>query len=487
MVRRGWWRPGRSRPARWLARCLALLLGGQSFGCAGQTRVLPRRTNVALVSPWRYYDLWQALRVGRGVLIGTNDSLFVSGRFLSGGAKTVRIATMAGLRDVPIANVRYLINVIDLSQAREGAIAGAVIGLGTGFALAYSTGGTTQTPATRPARAEPSLNQRIARASYDYDDEGSSTATGNSESTNSESSTNTTTSASSTEAGSESQSNAATGAQGASSESSGASTSPTDPTETGSNTYEEDASSGGSSVAGGSGSEPSPTTQQSEGSSGNSTVIVNVGTTQGSNSRSSAGSRNDGQPSGGSSVAPAWRMFYYTVGFAALGSFIGWAIGRTKRKAVPRVDYVLFPANLENQGGRSPDQYLADQIVQPSGEQPAETLLPGSAFDSPRSAMLFEQFAHQGTVVRLSGGIGGVITDADARTYRLFPAVPRFTQAIIVSCGGSAEPSGAQCRYLAVVTTGGRASPVVSLQRLSPRDVIRLGTQVNLIQAGIIQ
>ncbi len=487
MVRRAWWRPGRSLLGRWLAWCLALLMGVQTVGCAGGTRVIPYRTNVSLVSPWQYYDLWQALRLGRGILIGTTTGQLISGTFVSGGPQTVKVNTMTGARTVPGSSIRYLINVIDLSQARGGAIAGGLIGFGTGFALGYATGGITPTPNARPARVTQPANARVSQALSDDDQSStgeSAAAAGQSESTNSESSANTTTSASSTEAGQSSESNAATGAGAASSESSGASTSPADPTQAGSNTYQNGESSGGSSAGGG---EPSPTTQQSGQSSGNSTVIVYIENTGGSNSRSSAGSRTDGQPSGGSSLAPAWRMLFYSVGFAALGSFIGWAVGRTKRKAVPRVDYVLFPANLGDRGNRSPDQYLADQIVVPSGEHPAETLLPGSRFDSPRSAMLFEQFAHEGTVVRLSGGLGAVITEGDARAYHLFPTVRRFTQAVIVTCGSSSERLCTECRYLAVVTSGGIQSPTVSLQRLWPRDVIRLGTQVNLMQAGVVR
>ena len=472
----GWWQPRRSRTAQCIAWSLALLMGVETLGCAGGARVIPSSTHISVVSPWRYYDLWEALRRGRGVLIGTSAGATIAGKFVSGGAKTIRVSTTTGQSTIPISSIRYIINVIDLSHARDGALAGGLIGFGTGFALSYATGGT-RTPNARPARAA-----RLARASED-----DKSSTGESQSTNSESSTNTTPTASSTEAGQSTQSSAGADAQAASSESSGGgSSATTDPTQTGSNVYEEGGSSG-SSVGGTSGDNTSPTTQQSNQSAGGSNVVVNIGATNESSSQSSTG--GTAQPSGGargSSVSPAWRMFFFTVGFAALGTAIGWAIGRRMKKSVPRVDYVLFPENLANRGNTSPDQLLADQIVLPSGQSPAETLLPGSRFDSPRSAMQFDQFAHEGTIIRLADGLSGVITEADARSYHLFPTVKNFVQATIVSCGISVEMMGTECRYLAVVTSKSGGTPTVSLQRLSPRDVVRLSTQVNLIQSGII-
>lgn len=211
--------------------------------------------------------------------------------------------------------------------------------------------------------------------------------------------------------------------------------------------------------------------------------MVYVGGNSQSNNRSSSGTA---QPSGGSSVSPALKMFFFSVGFAALGTFVGWLVGRRIRKSVPRVDYVILSEQDKDRAERSPDQYLADLMTLPAGDQAAESLLPGSSFDSQRSATLFSQFGSAGTPVRLNGSMNATITTSDARTYRLFPTVRNFEQAMIVSCGDTRERTGSECRYLAVVTRKVGGEPLVSLQRLSPRDIVRMSTQINLIQAGIL-
>jgi hypothetical protein len=496
---------------RLLTWALAGLFVMQAAGCAGSSKVtvLPSARRVTMVSPWRYYDLWQALRAGRGVVVGTLDGRMLTGEFVSGGAKNIKLQTNEGYMAIKVQNIRYLVNVIDLSHARDGAIAGGIIGLGTGFTLSYMTQGNSRsTSSARPARQTGTA--RTARAT-EYDDDESSA--GDSESTNSESSSGTTPSASSTEGGESSTGDAYDSGQGASSESSSGGG---DPTETGSSTYDDGSGSSSSSTGGTSGGAyddgntgssgsstgggttgGTGTTSGSNGSSGNSVVFVDVyAEGDGGGSGSSSGpatvapGTDPGQPTGGGGgTSPAMRAFFYSMGFAALGTFVGWLIGRRLKRSVPRVDYVLFPANLDDKGGRSPDEYLADNVIsEVSGFSVSESLPLGSGFDSPRSAARFDQFAHSATTIQLHDELGPIISAEDARAYGLFPTIENFHQATIVRSGDTiTERTGTEHRYLAVVTYIDQGTPIISLQRMTPRDVVTLSTQVGLIRAGILQ
>jgi len=471
MRRTVWWRPGHGRAGRCVAWSLALLMAFQTSGCAGG-RLIPQ-AHVSMVSPWRYYDLWQALRLGRGVIVGTTMGKTTAGKFITGGPQSIEIHATDGYTSVPVSEVRYLINVLDLSRAREGTIAGGLIGLGTGLSLAYMTGGR---------RVASSATSRIV-AARQADDSESSSGTGDSQSTDSESSAGTTPSASNTEAGQSSVSDAGANADAAGGSSGGSSTS-NDPTQTGSNTYSEDQRSSGGSSSGGA---ADGTTTQGSSSGSNTAMFIEVNDQGGSSGGSSSGGRYDnGQPASSGGPTTAWRTVFFAVSFTAIGSFIGWMVGRHMRRQVPRVDYVLFPKNLDNRSDRSPDQYLADQITTISPEHAVELLPPGSQFDSPQSATQFDQLAHQGEVVRLGGLVGGAITRDDARMYRLFPTVDNLMQATILRCGDGAEREGRENRYLAMVVRKVGGVPTVSLQRLMPRDVIRLSTQITLVQAGIL-
>ena len=482
--------PAGDRTARALAWALSALLVIQTVGCAGGTnmRIIPRAQRVSMISPWMYFDLWQALEVGRGVLVGTLDGRAVSGAFVSGGAKSIVLHTSEGTRAMQIRDVRYLINVLDMSHSRDGAIAGGLIGLGTGLTLAYmSNGQSSGTTAARPARAT-----GVADGTSDESSSGESAAAGESESTNSESSAGTTPSQSSTEGGSSTSSDAYDTGQGASSESS---TSTSDPTTTGSSTYDDggtQGSSGGSSTGGGGGTGTTTTdgTSSSE-SSGNSVVYVSYygedeGSTSSTSNSPATGPGGTAEQPTGTRSSPAMRALFYAVTFAAVGTFVGWLIGRSMRKKTPRVDYVLFPANLDDQAGRTPEQYLADQIVAPSTMVATETLIPGSRFDSPRSAQRFDQFAGTGKVVEVSPWVGPMIGADDARAFSLFPTIDDFQRAAIVRVDEHEERTGTEFRYIAVITHLNGGVPEITLNRLTPRDVITIATQVNLVQAGIL-
>ncbi len=475
-----------SRACRTVSWLLAIVFAVQTVGCGARTpvTVLPSASRVSTISPWRYYDLWQALGRGRGVMIGTTDGRSIVGAFVSGGAKTIQLNTTSGYTSVPVSDIRYLVNVVDLSHARDGAIAGGLIGLGTGFALSYMANGQssgTSNAASRPAVA--TRTARISETDYDYGDDESSAG---------ESTAAATPNTASASGGQSTISDTYDSGTGASSESSAGGG---DPTATGSSTYGNESSSGGSS-AGGGGTGGDVDYESSE-SSGNSVVYVNIYAdnrygSSGSNEPTSRPGTEPSQPSGGGS-SPAVRTFFYTVTFAAIGTLIGWTIGRRIKRDVPRVDYVLFPANLDDQAGRSTDQYLADHVIRTDPKlRVSETLLDGSGFDSPRSAAQFDQLAHDGIVIQLHEQVGSVITAASARAYGLFPTIDGFEQAVIVqvreSQGGIvAERSGTERRYLAVVTRHLRGTPVIALQRMSPRDIVTLSTQIGLIHAGVLQ
>ena len=478
---------GMSRAGRVVSWLLAVVFAVQTVGCGARTpvTVLPSASRVSTISPWRYYDLWQALGRGRGVMIGTTDGRSLVGAFVSGGAKTIQLNTTSGYTSVPVSDIRYLVNVLDLSHARDGAVAGGLIGLGTGFALSYMANGRssgTSNAASRPALA--ARTARIGESDYDYGEDESSTG---------ESSTATTPTTASASGGQSTVSETYdTGTGGSSQSSAGGG----DPTATGSSTYGEESSSGGSSAGGGGGTGGDVGYESSE-SSGNSVVYVNIYSdnrygSSGSNEPTSRPGTEPSQPSGGGS-SPAVRTFFYTMTFATIGTLIGWTIGRRIKRDVPRVDYVLFPANLDDQAGRSTDQYLADHVVQTDPKlRVSETLLDGSGFDSPRSAAQFDQLAHDGIVIQLHEQVGSVITAASARAYGLFPTIDGFERAVIVqvreSQGGTVvERSGSERRYLAVVTRQLHGTPVIALQRMSPRDIVTLSTQIGLIHAGVLQ
>jgi len=452
---------------------LIALLAGQAPVSAA-SRTLPGANSMSIVGPWRYQSLWKALRRGRGVIVGTQSGECISGRFVYGGATYVEVSSEGGLREIPVNAIAYVVNVVDLSHARDGAIVGGLIGFGTGVALSYFTRSrTTAAPSSASRRA------RVLDGAESNDPEnGSSTSDPYSDSQSSA-----TTGEDGSSAGTPSESTAgsdpATGSSGSSTAS--------DPTETGSNTYEDrEASSCGESSgsSAGGGTSPSPTSNSSGSNSSNSNTVVYIGGQGGSSSPRPYNGTD--QPSGGSSVSPAARMFFYSVGFAALGTLVGWLIGKRIRNAVPRVDYVLLSPGEAESSGRTPDQYLADKMTSGASGNISESLLPGSSFDSERSAALFDQYAHVGRIVRLHDVLSGTITAAEAREYRLFPTVRGFTQATIVAYGDSRERQGTELRYFAVVTAIRSGAPLVSLQRLAARDVVRMSTQVRLIRAGIL-
>jgi hypothetical protein len=471
--------PSRSDTTRrWCVWSLVALLVLQGIGCAGGGRVIST-AKVTSISPWRYLDLWQALRVGRGVLVGMADGGHVAGDFVSGGGRTILLQTSKGRQIVKIANIKYVVNVIDLHRGRDGALAGGLIGLGTGLSIAYMSRSSGSTAAAPTAR--------LARGADDEWDSGDSASTGDSESSDSESSSGTTPEASSTEGGESSTNDGYDAAGGASSESSSGG----DPTETGSSTYEEGSSAGSSTGSGATGSEPGSQGSSSDGSSsseGSSTVVVVASDSDDSRSGGSSsggGSDPSPAPANATSGSQALRTFYYTVAFSAIGAVIGWAIGRSAKRSTPRVDYVLFPENLDDRKDRSPDQYLADQMVTPTGESPTELLEPGSRFDSPRSARVFDNLVGA-EAVRLAPGTGSVITAPEAASYKLFTTVDDFFKATIVQVGSTAEREGTETRYLAVVTTKQQGAPIVDVQRLDARDVITISTQIALFQSGIL-
>ena len=472
------------RAVSWL---LTIVFAMQTVSCGARTpvTVLPSASRVSMISPWRYYDLWQALGRGRGVMIGTTDGRSITGAFVSGGAKTIQLNTTSGYMSVPVSDIRYLVNVLDLSHARDGAIAGGLIGLGTGFALSYMANGQSNgisNPASRPAVA--TRIARIGESEYDYGEDESSTG---------ESTAAATPNTASASGGQSTISETYDTGTGASSQSSAGGG---DPTATGSSTYGDESASSGGSSAGGGGTSGDVDYGSSE-SSGNSVVYVNIYAdnqygSSGSSEPTSRPGTEPSQPSGGGS-SPAVRTFFYTVTFAAIGTLIGWTIGRRIKRDVPRVDYALFPANLDDQAGRTTDQYLADHVVQTDSKlRASETLLVGSGFDSPRSAAQFDQLAHDGIVIQLHEQVGSVITASSARAYGLFPTIDGFEQAVIVqvreSQGGVVlERSGSERRYLAIVTRHLQGAPVISLQRMSPRDIVTLSTQIGLIHAGVLQ
>ena len=460
---------------RCLVATLIALLAGQ-VPVSAASRTLPAANGMSIVGPWRYQSLWKALRKGRGVIVGTQSGECISGRFVYGGATYVEVSSEDGLREIPVNSIAYVVNVVDLSHARDGAIVGGLIGFGAGVALSYFT--RSQTAAT-PSSA--SRRARVLDGDESSDPEnGSSTSDPYSDS---QSSATTGEDGSSTGADTPSESTAGSDpATGSSASSTGS-----DPTETGSNTYEDGqgSSSGESSgSSAGGGTSPSPTSNSSGSNSSNSNTVVYIGGQGGSSSPRPYNGTD--QPAGGSSVSPAARMFFYSVGFAALGTFVGWLIGKRIRNAVPRVDYVLLSPGEAESSGRTPDQYLADKMTSGTSGNISESLLPGSSFDSERSAALFDQYAHMGRIVRLHDVLSGTITASEAREYRLFPAVRGFTQATIVAYGDSRERQGTELRYFAVVTTMRSGAPLVSLQRLAARDVVRMSTQVRLIRAGIL-
>jgi hypothetical protein len=462
---------------RAIARALVALIVLQTAGCAGRgtVPVLPSAKRVHMVSPWRYYDLWQALDAGRGILLGTRDGQHLSGMFVSGGARTIRLRTQHGPTTVAVEDIRYLVNAIDLSHARTGVIAGGILGLGTGITLSHlSSGQSGSSPAPKPAVGKAARTSDSSNSSS-----GESAATGES---SSGSNTGTTPDASS--GGSSAGSDAYETGQGASSNSSASG----DPTATGSNVYGEGGSSqssGGSSAGGGTSSEPAAS-GSSGGSSNNTVIFVNFH----SDGRSgSSAPRTDEPPTtgAGGQSSPAVRAFFYTITFTAAGALAGWLVGRSMKRSTPRVDYILFPANLDDQASRSPEQYLADQVALPVEDMTAsESLLPGSGFESARSAHQFAQFAHAGRVVSLHERVGAIITSEDARAYGLFPTVKRFERALIVRLDRIEERTGQENRYVAIVTYYDGVQPMVTLQRMTPRDVITLSTQIGLIGSGLL-
>ncbi|OQB37271.1 MAG: hypothetical protein BWY06_02452 [Candidatus Latescibacteria bacterium ADurb.Bin168] len=456
-----------------VAALIVLMVGQVPVGAASRT--LPAANGTSIVGPWRYQSLWKALRRGRGVIVGTQSGECICGRFVYGGTTYVEISSEDGLREIPVNSIAYVVNVVDLSHARDGAIVGGLIGFGAGVALSYFTRSQTTAASSASRRA------MVLDGDESNDPEnGSSTSDPYSDS---QSSATTAEDGSSTGADTPSESTAgsdpATGSSGSSTAS--------DPTETGSNTYEDgEASSSGESSgsSAGGGTSPPPTSNSSGSNSSNSNTVVYIGGQGGSSSPRPYNGTD--QPSGRSSVSPAARMFFYSVGFSALGTLIGWLIGKRIRNAVPRVDYVLLSPGEAESSGRTPDQYLADKMTSGASGNISESLLPGSSFDSERSAALFDQYAHVGSIVRLHDELSGTITASEAREYRLFPAVRGFTQATIVAYGDSRERQGTELRYFAVVTTMRAGAPLVSLQRLAARDVVRMSTQVRLIRAGIL-
>jgi hypothetical protein len=458
-----------SGPVTWL---LVIILGANLGGCATAARVIPTSTSVTVIHPLRYYDLWKMLRRGRGVLLGTHAGVQYSGKFLSGGSRSISIRTDRGYENVRVDRVEYIVNVLDMTASREGLIAGGIIGLGTGFTVAYMSGGVSSSASSKLARG----------AAIDPDDSASESATGDSESS-SESSAETTPTASSEEGASSTSGSADDGAAASSESSSG------DATTGGSNVLgsEETAGSSGESSTGG--SDGSETTQSSE-SSGNSSVIISVDNGQSSGSSSGGTSEPDlGTPSQNQTTSSgAWRTFWYSLAFAAAGSLIGWTIGKRIKKRVPRVDYVLFERNLRAREGRTDRQYLADRMaVTHPKVGPASLLKPGSNFSMPRDAVLFDRFVSTGEVVSLSPRIGTTIDFRESEDYRLFPAVEDYEEAFIVRSESEREMTGTEHRYIAVVTRHRRGRRIVALQRLSAGTVVRLSTQVQLIESGILK
>ncbi len=455
------------RSAAWV---LIALLGVQMWGCAGNVRVIPFGTRITEVHPIRYYDLWNALEIGRGVLVGIGNGKSLTGEFVSGGARQITIRTGKGWHTIPVADIRYLVNVIDLSYARDGAIAGGVLGLGAGFSLGYLTAGTGG-----------DASAKISRNSdddYDYDESASESAAGESESQTSESSADTSPSGSSSEATESSVSDAAeTGSEASSSESSsGDATNPGSTAAEGSSADE----SGGSSV----GNDGNATTQNSTQSSEESAIVVNV---YSESSGSAAGGAEDDPSQPSTSSARAWRTFFYTTSFAALGAFAGWAIGRSIRKRTPRVDYVIFPEVTRHEGITG-EEHLVREMAVRAALPLNEMIPPGSQFDSPRSAALYSRHSVASQAVELFPGMGPLIKDHQAAEYRLFPAVDRFQQAVILRVGEEEETrTGLESRYLALVVTERRSTPTVQLQRLSASDVVRMSTQVRLIHGGVVE
>ena len=335
---------------------LVIVFAVQTVGCGARTpvTVLPSASRVSTISPWRYYDLWQALGRGRGVMSGTTDGRSLVGAFVSGGAKTIQLNTTSGYTSVPVSDIRYLVNVLDLSHARDGAVAGGLIGLGTGFALSYMANGRssgTSNAASRPALA--ARTARIGESDYDYGEDESSTG---------ESSTATTPTTASASGGQSKVSETTTPVR----EDRANKLLVCVPSATVSITYVEESSSGGSSAGGGGGTGGDVDYGSSE-SSGNSVVYVNIYSdnrygSSGSNEPTSRPGTEPSQPSGGGS-SPAVRTFFYTITFAAIGTLIGWTIGRRIKRDVPRVDYVLFPANRDDQAGHSNDQNITDHVI----------------------------------------------------------------------------------------------------------------------------
>ena len=472
------------RGFRLAAWALVCALCAQTLGCAGGMRVMPVGTRVSTVHPIRYYDLWEMLRRGRGVLVGLPDGRQISGRFVSAGRSSITVETDEGDRTVKLAAVTYLVNVIDLTQSREGAVVGGVIGAGAGMSLALATNGTgtAVAPASRPARV-------LRGADTDPDDSSESSAE-DTESTTSESSADTSPSGSASEESASSTSDDAENASngGSSADATESQSNASGDESTGSTTSETDeASSTSDEASSGSstGTDSNPSTTESSESSGNSTVIIDA---EVYSSGSSAGAETTpGQPRERTGAQKAWRTFFYSFGFAALGAFIGWTVGKRMQKRVPRVDYILLAPNAEARRERSPRQHLADQLITTTDEYLTETLLPGSRFDSPRSASYYERCAADGEVVALTPDIGSVIDASEARRYKLFPSVDRFEQASIVRCDESREYEGTESRYLAIITRENGPRPEVTVQRLSVGDVIRIGTQVRLLDEGILR
>ena len=452
----------------------------QTFGCTGAMQVIPRSTHVSTVHPIRYYDLWQMLRRGRGILVGTGEGNYIAGRFVSAGNRTLTVDTGWRRVNVKLESVKYIVNVLNMTQAREGAITGGLLGAGLGFTIARSTNGSgVVNSANRPTRGT------------DYDpDDSSESAVEDSESSTSESSAGTSPTGSASEESassttdetqaastSESSAGASESDSGQSSSDSGSST---DATQSGSTTSDDESS--GSSA----GADGNQATQNSNQSSGESTVIISG---ESHSSGSSTGtSQQTSAPRERTSSQKAWRTFFFSLGFAALGSVIGWTIGKRIRRSVPRVDYILLAPNLNDRSGRTPQQYVADQLAVPDDEVLTATLRPGARFDTPRSARYFEQCSADGDVVSLAPEIGPVIDAREAETFKLFPTVDNYIQASIVRCGDNDYREGSEARYIAVITaTGNNGRPEISIQRLSASDVVRLSTQVRLLDEGIVR
>ena len=469
------WARRRGLPRRAVVLMLVTTLVAQTWGCAGSTRVIPFGTRITEVHPIRYYDMWNALRIGRGVLVGIGGGKSLGGEFISGSSRSITIRTSAGWNTIPVRDIRYLVNVIDLSHARDGAIAGGIIGLGTGLAVGYLTNGSGSTSNTKVARG--------ADDAYDVGNSTSESASGESGSTTSESSADTSPSGSSSETSQSTVSDASDAGGEASSSnesSSGDATNPGSTAAEGSSTGSDTDESGGSSV----GSDGNATTQNSTQSSEESSVVVNV---YSESSGSSTGSGSAGDPSQPStSSTRAWRSFFYAVGFSAIGTFLGWLVGRPITKRTPRVDYVVFPEATRHEGITA-EEHIVREMVLDSHVDLNDMIPPGSQFDSPRSASLYSRHSVESQPVMLHPEVGAVIKEQQAARYRLFPAADNFIQAVILRVATEGKRLGDESRYVAVVVSERRHVPTVQLQRLSASDVIRMSTQVRLLRRGIVQ